>query len=295
MAPQGGAGMPPKHLFRWGFLFMFVAAASWYASLSPPEQGLWKPQFAVMPTVRVSGDELRIHNLRDFRYGADGKITDQRYLDQQFRLSELETVWFGLSHFGEHGLAHAFMSFGFSNGQYLAVSIEARQTVEQTHYSPVAGAFRRYTKFMVLATEQDIIGLRSHVRREKVLLYRLAVSPLQSHTLLMNFLRRAQSLSIEPDFYNTLTDNCLTGLMSEAGQYQDLHHWFDYRILLPGYADEMLLQDGLLASAGEIDVVREQARVSAEAGPDDEGFSLRIRGLAVSLDQAAVEIDRSED
>lgn len=248
-----------------------------YASQSPRAQGDWKLQYSRLPTVEVVGDTLEIHDLRDFRYDPEGAVQVARYREGRFRLSQLQSTWFGLSHFGDKGLAHAFMSFRFRDGQTLAVSIEARQENDQPHYSPLAGTFRAYTKFMVLATEADVIGLRSHQRKEPVYLYPLALSQLQSHALLMNFLRRAEYLSTAPDFYNTLTDNCLTGLMMESGRYQDLHHWLDYRILLPGYADEMLLEYGILAHQGNIETVRAQARVPALVAPDDPLFSDRIR------------------
>lgn len=283
--------MRSGRIIRWSTAAALVVALGWYISLSPVAQGDWKPQFATLPTVRVEGDTLHIENLRDFRYGPTGAVRAANYRAGAYRLSELESTWFGLSHFGGMGLAHAFMSFRFRDGSHLAVSIEARQERDQAHYSPVAGTFRRYTKFMVLATEQDVIGLRSHVREEKVYLYRLSLSQLQSHTLLMNFLRRAEYLSSTPDFYNTLTDNCLTGLMMETGRYQDIHHWLDYRILLPGYADEMLHEYGVLAHEGDIEAVRAQARVPAEVSPDDDAFPDRIRGMAVPEKQTGPEPD----
>ncbi len=274
-------GMTRRRVAGGSVALILVVLMGWYVTLTPPASGDWKPQFARLPTVAVDGDKLLIGDLRDFRYDADGAIREARYLAGEFRLSQLESTWFGLSHFGEHGLAHAFMAFRFSDGQHLAVSIEARQERSQPHYSPLAGTFRRYTKFMVLATEQDVIGLRSHVRKEPLFLYRLSLNQLQSHTLLLNFLRRADYLSASPDFYNTLTDNCLTGLMLESGRYEDLHSWLDYRILLPGYADEMLHEIGVLAHQGDIEAVRAEAQVPAQVSPEQPGFSDLIRRLPV--------------
>jgi hypothetical protein len=58
----------------------------------------------------------------------------------------------------------------FSDGEYLGISIEARLRADQV-YNPLVGLFRQYTKIYVAATEQDVIGRRSHLRGENVLLY----------------------------------------------------------------------------------------------------------------------------
>lgn len=269
-------------------LLLMLVYALYFVSRVPSQDGDWKVSYQVLPEVRVSGDILSVRHVRDFRYDGSGAVAEARYLDKKYMLSELKNVWFGISHFGAYGLAHAFASFEFANGEFLVVSMEARLRQDQTRYGPVDGAFRNYTKFIVLATEQDVIGLRSHIRKEPVYLYRLNGSMLQGRALLLNYMRHAETLTAHPEFYNTLTDNCLTGLLAESGRYEAMHHWLDYRILLPGYSDELLLEKGFIGDVAmrrEADDVmsymtslREQSRIDpASTSLEDEAFSLKIR------------------
>lgn len=247
-------------------------------SKQPTQVANWKTQYHVLPTVQLSGDTITITNFRDFRYSSDGNIAEARYRTAQFQLSQLQGVWLGISHFGSWDLAHALVSFQFGQDQYLTVSIEARLTEQQISYAPITGLFRNYTKFMALGSEQDIIGLRSHIRKEEVYLYPLQGSELQAKTLLLSYLRQAQSLNTKPEFYNTLFDNCLTGLLAESKQYRGWWRWFDYRILLPGYADHLLLQDGVILDRGGVSTTRTLAKInSTNSEIESKHFSRAIR------------------
>ena len=105
---------------------------------------------------------------------------------------------------------------------------------------------------------------------------------LQARALLLSFLRKSENLERQAEFYNTLTDNCLTGLLAESGRNPELYHWLDYRILLPGYADELLSEKGVFWQQGEIESIREQARVVPENTVlDDPLFSAKIRNVDV--------------
>lgn len=261
----------------------FIAAALlisyilWFSTRVPQQDADWKPAYQVLPEIRISGDNLYIKNLRDFRYDALGEVVKTRYRESTYKLSALQNVWFGLAHFGPGGLAHAFASFEFADGQFLAVSIEARLREDQSGYDPLTGAFRGYTKFVVLATEEDVVGVRSFIRKTPVYLYPLNGSALQGRALLLNFLRRADNLGHTPDFYNTLTDNCLTGLLAESGRYNDLHHWLDYRIILPGFSDEVLFEHGIINTQNDMTATRLAARINDSISPDQPDFSLKIR------------------
>lgn len=256
---------------------LVIAYIVWFSSREAAQDADWKTPYQTLPEIRLSGDTLHIKNLRDFRYDAQGDVVEAQYKEGKYQLSALKGVWFGLSHFGANGLAHAFASFEFSDGQFLAVSIEARLRDEQEQYNPLVGALRGYTKFVVLATEEDVIGLRAFNQKVPVYLYPLNGSALQGQALLLNFLRRADNLGHTPDFYNTLTDNCLTGLLAESGRYTDLHHWLDYRIVLPGFSDEVLLNHGIINTRKSLEQTRLDARVSNRISANEPDFSRKIR------------------
>lgn len=149
-----------------------------YASKTPSHVGNWTLPQQRLASVTINDTDFLINGVRDFRYDDKLQVERDTYLDRHYVFNDLGKLWFGLSHFGENandndnGLAHAFLSFEFSGQRYLTLSIEARLEQGQ-HYHPLRGLLRNYEKIYIFGTEADIIGLRSHYRQERVLLYPL--------------------------------------------------------------------------------------------------------------------------
>ena len=261
-------------------LLILLTLIAWLLYLSfktPSNNANWQTQYQILPTVELNGDNISIKNVRDFRYHDDGSITQTNYVDNDYQLSQFKRAWYGISHFGDNNLAHVFISFEFENKQYLVVSIEARLEQEQT-YGPIKGVFRAFTKTVVLGTEQDVIGLRSHIRKEKVFLYPLDVPELYTKPLLLNFLREAQVLTRKPTFYNTLIDNCMTGLLAQSDQFRHVSSWLDSRIVLPGGSDEIAYELGFIDTTLPLDKLRQSSLIEPNKfSIDDEAFSDKIR------------------
>ncbi|MBE0509123.1 MAG: DUF4105 domain-containing protein [Gammaproteobacteria bacterium] len=243
---------------------------------TPSHEGPWQTAQQRLPEIRMDNDSVQIKQLRDFRYYPDGQIREARYQQQEYSLAALHAVWFGISHFSENGLAHTFLSFEFANGDYLVASVEARMRPAQT-YHPMQGLLRQYHKIIVLGTEADIIGLRSHVRGERVLLYPLQLNAEQRRHLLRGIIADAQAISTQPVFYNTLLDNCTTSLLRHDPQHRLWRDLLDYRVLLPGYSDAYAQQRGWLEPERDLRQWRREVRVDANAAPDDANFSQQIR------------------
>jgi len=259
-------------------LIALLALIFYFSLKKPSNHKNWQDQFVVLPSVAMSGDKICIKNIRDFRYNNDESVREKRYLDQEYRLSEFKRAWYGISHFGDNNLAHVFISFEFSNQSYLVVSIEARLEKEHTSYNPVKGLFRSFNKTVVLATEQDVIGLRSHIRDERVYLYPLDVPELYTKPLLLNFLREAQVLRDKPQFYNTLIDNCMTGLLAQSEKFKKLSSWLDWRIVLPGGSDEIAYKHKFIDTTKGFAQLQREARINPYGyNVADDDFSQRIR------------------
>lgn len=260
-------------------LILLCLGLAFLFSKTPSNDANWQTQVKLLPTVRLEGDTIHINNIRNFRYNDDGSIAQANYLNETYQLSDFKQAWFGLSHFGNYGLAHVFLSFEFADNKYLVVSIEAR--LEERHiegYDPIVGLFRGYTKTIVLATEQDVIGLRSHIRKEPVYLHKLDVPELYTKPLLLNFVREAQVLTRKPTFYNTLIDNCLTGLLAQSDQFRSMFAWMDTRIILPGNSDEIAYELGYIDNSKPFDKVREAALINPKLLQiEDVNFSQKIR------------------
>ena len=260
-------------------LIALIIFGGYLALKAPTNSANWQTQFQVLPTVEMAGDTISIKNIRDFRYENNDTIAEVRYLNNEYHLSQFKQAWYGISHFGSNNLAHVFISFEFEDKKYLVVSIEARLEKEHINgYNPIKGIFKAFNKTVVLATEQDVIGLRSHIRKEKVFLYPLEVPELYTKPLLLNFLREAQVLNRKPRFYNTLTDNCMTGLLSQSEQFRSLTSWFDWRIVLPGGSDEIAHELGFINNSQTLTNLRQSALINPNGFTiEDKDFSEKIR------------------
>ncbi|WP_409526112.1 DUF4105 domain-containing protein [Nitrincola sp. MINF-07-Sa-05] len=254
----------------------------WLLIQQPQHGGEWHPLQTRLPAVEQQGNDHHISNIRNFRYREDGTPASADYFDRSYNTEHLQRVWFGLSHFADHGFAHAFLSFEFANDDseqgvdYLVASVEARLRPDQT-YSPFVGLLRQYNRMIVLGTEEDIIGLRSHVRNERVFLYEMTLTQEQQQHLFRGMMSDVASLTETPAFYNTLLHNCVTSLLRHDPDYRVWRHLFDYRVLLPGYGDGFAQDKGWLPQDIELDQLRSENRVVQQHDPLDDDFSVLIR------------------
>src|SRR5690606_15322805 len=162
----------------------------------------------ILPEITLEGDVVRIRNVRNLRHHADGSATPA-YDDRTYDLRKIERVWFGVSPFGTswRGPAHVFLSFGFSDSQHVAISVEARKE-EGDEYSIWKGLLRRYELMYVIDDEPDETPLQNEVRGDPVNLDTTRATPEQARRNFVRMLERAEALRARPVFYNTETNNC---------------------------------------------------------------------------------------
>lgn len=238
----------------------------------------WVQAQAQVPQITFEGDLVTVQNVRNFSYATDRSVTEAAYYNRTYDLSELTSVWYGISHFAEFaGMAHTFLSFGFADDVYLTLSIEARREVGEA-FSPVKGLFRNYELIYVLGDERDVIGSRSHIRGERVQLYRVSLTREVSAELFRLMLTEAQNINAKPQFYNTLIDNCTTGIFKHARRLPPWRRLFDYRIVLPGYSDGLLFDYDLIGAGGSLTEARHQATINPDlVSLETADFSAALR------------------
>ena len=238
----------------------------------------WTEDSSRLPRATFHGDTVAIHNVRNFDYQAIDRWTP-RWEDRRYDLSQLESAWFVVEPFGDmRGPAHTFVSFGFSDGRYLAVSVEIRKEKGET-YHPVKGLFRRYELMYVVGDERDLVRLRSNYRKDSVFVYRVATEPARARALLTDMLERATRLAERPEFYNTLTSTCTTNIVSHVNRIAPERVPWSYKVLLPGYSDELAYDIGLLDTSVPFAELRKRSLINERAAAADSSpdFSARIR------------------
>ncbi len=267
-----------KRLVIWAASVLAVLA--WWFSLAPSTKLNWQPDVSRLPLAEVSGNLVIVHNIRNCRY-----FTETHYQPEWetkiFDLSQLRGVDLFLTYWGSQWIAHAIVSFHFADDTYLAMSIEARKTVNQ-EYSAVKGFFRQYQLIYLAAEEQDVVRVRTNYRQgENVYLYHTLLKPEDARNLFLQYASWMNKVQKQPQWYNALTSNCTSNVTSYLARAKvgSLSAW-DWRTVLNGKGDEMLYQLGDLATDGlPFLQLKQQALINrqAQAGEGDSDFSRRIR------------------
>jgi Domain of unknown function (DUF4105) len=146
------------------FAVLSAALLAWWSTIEPSNVRNWKPEVAVMPYATLNGDLITVHNIRNFEYRTETDFTPA-YYDKTYDVRELESVDLVASYWMGPDIAHVFLSFGFGDDDYLAVSIERRDE-QGEGYSTVKGLFRQFELFYVVADERDVIRLRTNHRKD---------------------------------------------------------------------------------------------------------------------------------
>ncbi len=213
----------------------------------------------------MAGDTVTIQNVRRFRYRTPEDY-DVQYGNKVISLKNLQRVWFAVEPFSNSwkGLAHTLLSFEFTGGDFVAVSVEIRKEKGET-FSPLKGLFRRYELMYVIADEEDVISLRTNARRHEVYLYPIDTTPERARGLFVEMLARAQTLERKPEFYNTLTNTCTTNIVRHVRQMVPGGIPRSYKVLLPGYSDRLAYDLKLIDHSASFDEVRRRHGVSGRA------------------------------
>jgi hypothetical protein len=245
---------------------------------SAPIERDWGPAEARLATATFDGDRVTVHNVRHAVYRSTTDF-DVHWETREYDLATVASAWFIVEPFADwRGPAHTFVSFGFADGRYLAVSAEMRKERNE-RFSALRGLLRTYDLMIVVGDERDLIGLRALHRRDDVFLYRLRIMAVEARALLEALLRRANALAERPAFYNTLCANCTTTITDEIEALAPGRVPRSWRLVLPRFSDDHAFDLGLIDTDLPRATYREAHRINAlaEAAAGAEDFSARLR------------------
>jgi hypothetical protein len=265
--------------FRLAFVLACACLLGWWLRIEPRNAREWQPEVAVLPFAEIHGGLVTVHNIRNFDYRSETDFTP-RYYDKTFDLRKLDTVDLIASYWMGDAIAHMMVSFGFAGQDYLTMSIETRKERGES-YSTLAGFFKRYQLYYVVADERDLIRVRTKYRKdppEDVYLYRTNAPPENVRRLFLSYIEKINSLKDHPEFYNTLTTNCTTNLWMHT-KVNQASIPFDWKILASGYVPLLAYEYGRLDTRLPFDELRRRSHINeaAVAANDAPDFSQRIR------------------
>ncbi len=256
-----------------GFFIVLV----WWLTLKPSGEGDWQTDVARKPRAEVNGDEVTIHNVRNFDYRTDTDYTPV-WETRKVRLSKLTHIDLFVNYWGSPWMAHPIVSFQFADSPPLCFSIETRKKVGQS-YSAIGGLYRQYELIFIAADERDVARVRTNFRKgEDVYLYRTTAGVAHTRERFLEYIRSINGLDEKPRWYNAITTNCTTGIRSQR-PVSGRQPW-DWRMLVNGKGDELLYERQAIVTGGlPFDELKKRAHINAagkEAG-DSLDFSALIR------------------
>lgn len=262
-----------------GFLLLFAVLVGWWLSIEPSNDRDWQPEVARLAYADIEGDLVTVRNIRNFNYRSETDFTPA-YYDKTFDVRKLESVDLIAAYWMGPAIAHTFLSFGFAGGDYLAVSIETRKEKNES-YSALKGFFKQYELYYVVADERDVVRVRTNYRKdppEDVYVYRVHIPIENARRLFLEYMHRVNAMKRKPAFYNTLADNCTTGIWMNT-RINPGHPPLSWKLLAVGYVPAFLYEAGRLDTSQPFAELQRRSHINARAQAADQAadFSRRIR------------------
>ncbi len=234
-----------KRLITSAAAVLPLLVIAWWFTITPSNNADWQTSWAKMPAVEVKNNILSIQNIRNFNYSSENDY-DAKYISGDYDLDKLDKVMLILSYWdGNTAVAHTILDFGFNDGRWLVISSETRLKNGQQQ-TALGGLFKQYGSLFIIGTEADLLMLRTNYRKEQVYMYQLRITPDECRMLLLDLVNRSNKLITHPQFYNTVTSNCMTSLvpsMRKVAHNKDVFK--DIRFLKNGYSDQIIYEQNI--------------------------------------------------
>jgi hypothetical protein len=245
--------------------------------LIPSNDRDWVIEHQVLPTAEFAEEQVTLRNVRNAQWLTSVDCLVE-YYDKTYDLNDLQSLDFIVVPFENKSIAHTMLSFGFGQGDYVGVSAEVRVEKGEA-YNAALGLGRQFELTYVVADERDLLPVRVKHRKADVYIYRTTATPEQTRAMFRDVMNRVNALAVAPEFYDTLSNNCTTNIVRHVNALAPGRVPYDFRVLLPGYSDQLAYDLGLFDRRIPFAELKRRAWaneriVKYEQSPD---FSARIR------------------
>ena len=251
--------------------------------LTPSNDLSWVNENKYIAYAEIDNDEVILKNVRDFNWRTT-KDFDEKWIEKKFKISDCTKIWLVLEYFypTRRPIAHTLLSFEFKDGTRISCSIEVRREPGEK-FSPIKGLLREFGIMYVWATEKDAIGVRSRCRKSETHLFEaIILGEGNQCRMLESYLRRTNQLYENPEFYNSLFNNCTTNIASHVNDVYPGRVPRAIGVILPGLSPKLLKRNNLVKLRGGS--IKEEMRINqietrARAWDQESDFGEIIRNV----------------
>ncbi|MHC5307576.1 Lnb N-terminal periplasmic domain-containing protein [Bartonella sp. LJL80] len=258
-------------------ILMFCGFAVWWATIRPSLERDWAPELAhtVSGSIdRNSPDTVYLVNIRDFDW-ITTETAHEKWISGTYDANAIVGMDIYLSYWMGPYIAHTLVGFTFSDGRHLVFSAEIRREKGES-FSAIGGFFKQFELAMIAATEEDIIKLRTDIRKENVYRYPLKVEKEKMRELFLTYVTTANALADKAHFYNTLTANCTT-VVFDMARILDPGIPLDWRILFSGQLPAYLYNHKMIDTQKPLEQTVQDARIAPQNDVPRIDYSRAIR------------------
>ena len=261
------------------FILILFVWFAWWSSQTPSLHRDWVETESKLSEISFSWNLINVKNIRNFSHLTEEKW-ESNYYDEVFDLDKIESLYYIIEPFSDYDWpAHTMLSFGFSDWKYITVSAELRKEKWEL-FDPFLWIMNQFEIVYILWNENDLIKLRTNIRKDKVRLYPMKVTKNEIRKLFSSVLHRADKLSKEPEFYNTLWNTCTTSILKHVNSLKkDKISSFDLKILLPSNSDKIAFELWLIDTKLSLKEARKYYEINelSEKNTDIKKYSEEIR------------------
>lgn len=237
--------------FRWALLgtaLIEILLTAAFCCITPERRfnrTTWQTSWRyTLETNKLENGAYELRNVRDFLYRSETDF-DVRYRTVTVDPEQISSIDAVFSHWDNmEEIAHSMLGLNFADGTTVVISLETRLP-EGIKQNGIDGLYRRFGLAMLAGTPEDLYGLRVDHRGETLYVYRLDMDRQSLRDTVLSLFERAEELQRNPQFYNTLSRNCTTGLLPMLPGAVDLTSG-DIRVLLNGLAVQLLFEKGMV-------------------------------------------------
>ena len=252
---------------------------AWWSSQTPSLYRDWQTSESILPEITFNSWTIDIKNVRNFKYITDIQSIPN-YYDETYDLEKLETLYYIIEPFSDYDWpAHTMLSFWFSDWKYVTISAEIRKEKWES-FSPLMWILNQYEMVYIVWDENDLVKLRANYRKDVVRMYPIKTDKEKIVQLFQTALHRADKLTKEPEFYNTLWNTCTTSILKHVNALRaEKISWFDTKILLPSNSDKIAYDLWLIDTILNLDEARKYYKINelSEKYKNSENYSKMIR------------------